>query len=345
MYIVLQAMESLKKNTDDSDEDALITSREKILSTNIPERHQIDFRITMERKFEMVELCEIFGAKWLKYVYLIVLSLICFVGMWAFSTVAGSAWSSNIPFNFSGMSMCDDDAFHHRLLPVDDGGCLRSYYFSLFLFGVIVVTLSLLHLKELAVVQLFMGLLRFLTVGAIIIYSIVRAAQGGDGCVPDYIAPTVNPSNDVFSFFNLTDATEIMPYENIVVKFDGKGWLGTISVFSYAFIIHFGVASLTHPVKKKKYMRWMVLGMFVTALTLYMSLGIVTPLWFKANVQETVTLNFVSRVLCVYYYNIRCTCNVCMQCFEEGVGCPEISQFKFRFLPSRFSNSATFQGQ
>lgn len=301
-------MESLKMNTDDSDEDARISSTEKILSTNIPERHQIDFRITMERKFEMVELCEIFGAKWLKYVYLIVLSLICFVGMWAFSTVAGSAWSSNIPFNFAGMTVCDDEAFHHRLLPVNDGGCLNSYYFSLFIFGVVVVTLSLLHLKELAVVQLFMGLLRFFTVGAIIVYSIVRTAQGGDGCVGDNIPPALNSSNDAFSLYNLTNATEIMPYKDMIVKFDGKGWLGTISIFSYAFIIHFGVASLTHPVKNKKYMPWMVLGMFVTALALYMSLGIVAPLWFKANVQETVTLNFVSLVLLYVHvvYYVQC---------------------------------------
>ena len=264
------------------------------MSANIPQHRPIDFRITMERKFEMVELCEIFGAKWLKYVYLVVFSLICFVGTWAFATVAGSAWSSNIPFNFAGMTVCDDDAFHHRVLPVNDGGCLNSYYFSLFLFGVIVVTLSLLHLKELAIVQLFMGLLRFVTVGAIVIYSIVRAAQGGDGCVADFIPPSLNTSADEFDFYNLTNSTEIMPYEDMIVKFNPKGWLGTISVFSYAFIIHFGVASLTHPVKNKKYLRWMVLGMFGTALVCYMSLGIVAPLWFKANVQETVTLNFVS---------------------------------------------------
>ena len=247
----------------------------------------------MDRKFEMVELCQIFGNRWLKYAYLVVFSLICFVGTWAFSTVAGSAWSSNIPFNFGGMTVCDDSAFHHRVLPVHDGGCLNSYYFSLFLFGIFVVSLSLLDLKELSVVQLFMGLLRFVTVGAIVIYSLVKAVQGGDACVGDpYKTPSYNGSE--IEPLNISDAYDIMPYKDIVVKFNPIGWLTTTSVFSYAFIIHFGVASLTHPVKNKKYLRWMVLGMFLTALICYMSLGLVVPLWFKAKVQETVTLNFVS---------------------------------------------------
>ena len=82
----MQAMDSLKK----------------ILSTANLQPQPADFKITMERKFEMVELCQIFGNRWLKYAYLIVLSIICFVGMWAFSTVAGSAWASNIPYNFAG---------------------------------------------------------------------------------------------------------------------------------------------------------------------------------------------------------------------------------------------------
>ena len=195
------------------------------------------------------------------------------------------------------MQVCHDTAFHHQLLPVHNPGCLRSYYFSLFLFGIIVVTLSLLHLKELSIIQLFMGLLRFLTVGLIILYSIIRAVLGGDGCVASSpSSSSFNGSAATSDSFNLSHATDVVPYNNIVVKFDPRGWLSTIAVFSYAFIIHFGVASLTHPVKNKKYLRLMVFGMFATALVCYMGLGIVAPLWFKASVQETVTLNFVSCV-------------------------------------------------
>ena len=206
------------------------------------------------------------------------------------------------------MRVCHDTAFHHHVLPVTPNSCLRSYYFSLFLFGICVVTLSLLHLKELSIVQLFMGLLRFLTVGLIILYTIVRAVQGGDGCIDN--SPHSYSYNDsahtLDPYFNFSsNATVIQPYREFVVKFDPKGWLATIAVFSYAFIIHFGVASLTHPVKNKKHLRWMVVGMFSTALVCYMGLGVVAPLWFKANVQETVTLNFVSFFFCALYVYVE----------------------------------------
>ena len=102
-----KAMESLKKNPYDSDDDSILPAGKKILSANNPEPLTADFRITMDRKFEMVELCQIFGNRWLKYAYLVVFSIICFVGMWAFSTVAGSAWASNIPYNFAGMRKAD----------------------------------------------------------------------------------------------------------------------------------------------------------------------------------------------------------------------------------------------
>ena len=202
------------------------------------------------------------------------------------------------------MNICHDTAFHHQLLPVNTKGCLRAYYFSLFLFGVIVVSLSLLHLKELSIVQLFMGLLRFITVGLISLYSIVRAVQGGDGCVANSaISPSYNGSASIIDpYFNASNVTELLPYKDIVVKFNPKGWLGTFAVFSFAFFIHFGVASLTHPVKNKKHLRWMVVGMFSTALICYMGLGVVAPLCFKASVQETVTLNFVSGFTCVYVH-------------------------------------------
>lgn len=309
MHVHTQALESLEKGRIEDRDSSSDIFEEKVVSANTAEHCSPDFRITMQRKFEMVELCEIFGGWWLKYIYLIVLSLICFMGLWAFSTVAGSAWSSKIPFNFAGLKMCNDTAFHHEVLPVHETGCLRSYYFSLFLFGVLVVTLSLIDLKELAWVQLLMGLARFLTVGGIVVYAIVRLAGGGDVCAGTSAANiTINDSvydyYDYYDYYdrwydvyNLTNSTDFSPFKDMVVKFNFKGWLGTISVFSYAFIIHFGIASLTHPVKEKKHLRWMTTAMFITALICYMSLGVVAPLWFKASVQETVTLNFVSYIV------------------------------------------------
>lgn len=257
---------------------------------SINRRQHPAFEITLRRKFEVVELCEIFFNRWVKYLYLIILSIYCFLASWSFSTVAGSALALNIPYNFSGVMRCENDPFHHHVLPVE-ATCRNAYYFSLFIFAVIVIILSLLDLKEQAIIQMILGLMRFLTVGAIIIYSIAKAAGGGDAC--EGASAEWNTSND--TWMELTNATRYTDtVKGIVLKFDPKGWVDAIPIFTYAFILHQGIASLTHPVKQKRYMWYLTTAMFGSALFCYMSLGVIVPLWFKASIQETVTLNFVS---------------------------------------------------
>lgn len=86
-------------------------------------------------------------------------------------------------------------------------------------------------------------------------------------------------------------------YKDIVVKFEGANWLTAIPLLTYAFIWHQGLASLTHPIKQKRYLGYLTAAMFISAITCYMMLGVVVPLWFKASVQEIITLNFVSFAL------------------------------------------------
>ena len=270
-------MEKSQHPSSDSDTTDSEMDERKLRSSFTLERQHPEFEITLKRKFEVVELCEIFVGKWFKYVYLLVVIVYSFLAAWTFATVAGSAWASNIPYNFGAMEVCDINAFQHRVLP--PGGCLYSYYFSVFLFGVIVITLSVLDLKEQALVQLFLGSLRFVTVAMIVIYCIVKLVEGGNVC-----RVTSEPMNH----------THYVSFEDIVVKFDPKGWLTAVPVFTYAFILHLGISSLTHPIKQKKHLRWLMVVMFLAAFVCYMSLGVVVPLWFKATVQETITLNWVS---------------------------------------------------
>lgn len=247
-----------------------------------------NYEISVERKFEIVELSQIFVGRWFKYTYLFIFTFYSLLGNWSYASVAGSAWSSNIPYNFGMLNKCDDSAYHNQILP--HGGCLYSYYFSLCLFGVIVTVLSILDLKEQVVVQVILGSARFFTIFAIIIYSLVNLADSEDVCTPRENTSYVNDS-----FISLFNASAYYSYEDIVVKFDPKGWLVSVPVFLFAFMLHSGISSLTHPVRQKKYIHWMLTAMFATALISFMTLGIIVPLWFKASVQETVTLNWVSH--------------------------------------------------
>ena len=250
------------------------------------------FEITIKRKFEVLELCKIFFNKWVMYLYLIILSVYCFLALWSFSTVAGSAWASNIPYNFSDVVMCSDDPdpFKHVLLPKEPT-CRNAYHFSLFLFSIVVVTLSLVDLKDQAILQMILGFLRFFTVAAIVIYSVVKVSQGNDVCAIDEVPPGDNSSSyPEIPLYNYSS----LSVRSVILKFDPKGWVTAIPVMAYAFILHQGIASLTHPIRQKQYMWHLITAMFGVAVMCYLLLGVTAPLWFKQSIQETVTLDFVS---------------------------------------------------
>ena len=239
------------------------------------------FEITVKRKFEIAEMCEMFVSKHLKYAYLVILSIFSFLVCWTFATVAASAWATNIPFSsFGAAEQCAEDAFSSTILP-SNGGCLYAYYLSLTVFGVIVITLSLFELKEQAIVQLTLGLMRFAAVVVIITYCIVRLAQGGDACLD-----AMEASNFTSISMNLMS--------DITMKFDVDGWLIAVPVISFAFLFHTGLSSLTHPIKQKSHLSWLLVAMFAVSSVCYLSLGVVVPLWFRASIQETCTLNWVS---------------------------------------------------
>ena len=235
------------------------------------------FEITVRRKFEISELSEIFVSKHIKWAFLALLSIDNFLAMWSFATVAASAWATNIPIHghIGAAEQCSDVAFTSTILP--SGGCLYAYYFFLTLFGAIVVTLSLFDLKEQAVIQVTMGVLRFTAIAAIIIYCIVKLSEGGNVCLDEMDSNSTSTGSS-----------------HSVLGFNWKGWVVAIPVFVYAYIFQSAIPSLTYPVRQKQYLQWLIVAVFVVTTTCYFSLGVVVPLWFNASIEETCTLNWVS---------------------------------------------------
>ena len=161
-------------------------------------------------------MCEIFVHKGLKYLYTLVISICLLSALWAYCTVAGQAWSINLPLHFGPFNACANDSlFNNRYAP-EDGGCLASYRFCLFLFAVIVIPLSLLDLKEQSIVQTALGVARFTLIGSMVLYCVVKMIQ--DACTPDSPAQS--------------NCTRIDTYT--LTMFDFKKWLAAIPVFLYA---------------------------------------------------------------------------------------------------------------
>ena len=306
-------METFKKSVnigtsekDEASADSFISERTpEIFQKNQDSKHP-RYEVLLTRKFEPTELCEVFFNRWVKYLYLIVMTVYIFLTGWSYSTVAGSAWASNIPFNTHSLQRCSGNDFHNQLIPSDEG-CVNSYRFCLFLFGLIVIPFSLLDLSEQAIIQMILGFLRFFTVGAIVIYTIVRLAQDGNACLG--AEPVTNISLKLedelplynYNLSNLTNVTDFYDRKDFLFGFNVKGWLVAIPVFTYAFIIHQGIPALTHPIKQKQYLRWLMVAMFSISVFSYLSLGLTASLWFSGTVQETVTLNWVCSVALICF--------------------------------------------
>ena len=241
------------------------------------------FEITVNRKFEISELCEIFVSRYFKYIYLVLLIIYSFLRCWSFSTVAASAWATNIPFDIGAAEQCSTDAFFHNFLPAT--GCRYAYYFCLVVFAMIVITISLFELKEQAVIQFSLGILRFIAIGAIIIYCIIKLSGGNDFCMDMEVRTNATTENETLL--------------SSVFEFDFYGWVTAIPVFVFATIFLTGLSSVTHPIKQKQYLGGLMKAIGATTTICYLSLGVVVPLWFKASIQETCTLNWVSTTTCV----------------------------------------------
>ncbi len=255
-------------------------------------------------------MCDRFYNKWVKLLFLFLFTMYSFLSLWSFSTVAGSAWASNIPFNFTTIKQCAENDFQYDVLPPEP--CLGSYYVSLAIFGVIVIFLSLLDLKEQAIVQVLLGTLRFVTIAAIVFYSLAMIFVSGNKCTLDGL-PDVNYTHQSL---DLTNATYTPP----IKLFDFFGWISAIPVVTYAFMFHSGITAMTHPIRQKKYLQWLLILMFVVTGICYFSIGIILPLWFRVEIQETCTLNWVSIHVIIVLFTCACI-NACTLSIDNVYDC------------------------
>ena len=276
-----QALETFKQEqlvetqSEKSDHLPALSDRSHVTPDDHPK-----YEILVTRKFELTELCQVFVGRWFKVFYLLVVITASFIVLWTYSTVAGSAWSTNLPLNFGPLRMCTEEEFQDNIYP-KGSGCLAAYRFCVFLFAVVVLPLSLLDLKNVGVIQTIFGGLRFAIIGAMVLYALFNLGIGGlQGGVPLSANGTEsNLTGNVLSDF--------------VYGFSFTGWLSAIALFTSALIIHPGLSTLTHPIKNKKPLGWFVLSIYGTVAVFYVLMGVILTLWFGSDVNSTITLNWV----------------------------------------------------
>ncbi len=262
------------------DEDELFSELIPCTSNTPP-----NFEIT-KRKFEIIDLCEIFFHKYFKYAVFIAQTAFMFTGIWSDATVAGTAWATKVPFHLiSSYLTCPDKAFQHHTLP--SGGCLYTYYLSVTLYACVVISLSLLDLKEQAFFQLLFGLMRFTTISIIALFCIVQLFQDVDICL-------ITGSDYNSTYPTIASNLEL---SSIVVKFDVFGWLQSIPIFTFGYMFLVSIPAFVHPIQQKKSLHWLLVAVVASVFMSYLLIGVAGSLWLRAAVQENCTLNWVSSAL------------------------------------------------
>ena len=283
-------------------------------SNNYDYQHP-DFKVHLARKFELSELCEIFFNKWGKYLYLITVTLVSLLFAWSLATVVGSALATNIPLNFGPFQQCPHDAFNNRVIPHGPGleGCQLAYYFCLMLFALVVIPLTLMDLNEQAILQMVFGLLRVLLISMLLIYCIVNLMHGGniyelkENILADNASTPTNASERCY-----------LELYDIVVNFDWRWWLTIIPAMMYTFMVQHTIPTLTHPIKEKKYLGWVVMCSFTFVMLCYLTLGVVLPLWFGGETQGTLSLSWVScNYVTEFLHYMICEVQCLKQAFLE----------------------------
>jgi len=170
------------------------------------------------------------------------------------------------------------------------------------LFGLIVIPLSLVDLKEQATIQTILGLLRVLLIVLVLVFCVVKLTLGDDSYELQETPISKNNSNhsnssESCSFVKNCTAGQTLGLQDIVVRFDWKGWLEAIPVLTISLMIHHSIPSFVHPIKQKQYLWWYILCAWGFLGFCFLCIGVIVPLWFRGEVQETLTLNWVSHII------------------------------------------------
>lgn len=244
------------------------------------------FEVLLTRKFEITELCGIFMGRVAKYAYLFLNTASNFLYLLAFATVAGSAWAVNLPLSLDGIAQCNNSQFHFHILPTDIA-CRNAYWFSLFLFSCIVVPLSVIDLREQAIVQVMLSIFRLITVGAILIFCVANLIAVGNICTCKQPWQNATEADDSECNINTT-------FSQMTTHFDVEAWTVIIPVIVSAIALQTGLPFMTHPVKQKKHLGTLLIVVYLVMTSIYMMLGVVVPMWWKECIDETCSLNWVS---------------------------------------------------
>lgn len=229
--------------------------------------------IKLDRRFELPELCKIYLGRVGGYFYLLVVLFYLFLAQWMTGPMIGTGLTTNIPLNTGIFTKCTENSFGRDIHP--SSGCWNTYALYVAIFTAIVALIACLELKEQAIFQVTISILRFCVILFMIGYSIVSIVS--------------SVGEESYSHTSISNATT---QDNDYTRFHLNGFLATIPVIVYAQMLQASIPSLTQSISNKSHLVFFYSTVFLAITLFYGAVGVAVALYKKNDVKQLCTANW-----------------------------------------------------
>lgn len=214
------------------------------------------------RKFELVELVEMFLGHRAKQIYIFIIILYLWGATWSYMVVFASSFSSHVPVAFiEGGRTCEVDS-----------SCTAPYHFWSIVFAVVGTILTCLNLKEQEIMQITMTCLRFVLI-ILMVSTTLWAYLSGDDLFPGTELATDGGS--LRQMFHPIGLPTFLP------------------IALYSQLLHTGVPVLVQSVRNRQNSLYKVFGSaYAVTTTMYTFASIVIVLYFGNGTRASCNVNW-----------------------------------------------------
>ena len=271
-----------------------LSETESLPILNSTSNRDVLFLHSQNRKYEVSESGQILFGWWANLIITLMLFCSIITATWAYCALSGSILSTNIPVDTTTFQTCNASEFIKRL--PTQLTCLNLYRVCVAGFGITVLFLSVIGLNKQKYLQLMLGIVRFIVLISIILFSLVKIFL-------QQIYPQTFDTNSTNSSVNLHN--DAFTYLQTLLKIDMLYIFYGIPIILYCLQNHVFLPTALFTVTDKKLVKNITIAVFLTLGMLLVTLGISVSLAFSHSNNPNCVLNWIPYTHDNYHISLR----------------------------------------
>ena len=270
------------------------SERESLPILNSTSNKAVLFLHSQDRKYELSETGQILFGYWANLTITLMLFCSTITSTWMYCALGSSILATNIPVNTTVFQTCNASEFIKRL--PTQLTCLNLYRVCVAGFGITVLFLSVIGLNKQKYLQLISGLVRFIVLLSIILFSLVKIFL--QQIYPQtFNANSTNPNGNLHNN-TVTDLQTLLKIDMVYIFY-------SIPIFLYCLQNHVMLPSALFTVTNKKVVKNITIAVFITLGMLMLTLSVSVSLAFSHNNNPNCVLNWIPYTHDNYHISIR----------------------------------------